>query len=214
MRGSLTGSVVSNILLVLGAAMIAGGDGKVDARSLRWQLAAVFGAVAAALDPVDPAWDGGSPERPQPLPALDAGLGRAARCAYLVITVPQPAHPPRRRARRRPARGAWSLRNVARCCSASRRVATAFVSEIARPLARPLRQGGRAERVLHRGRDRRDRRQRGRARRRGRDRPPRQHDARDRDRDHVVDAGRGLRDARRLPALVRSSAAACRSRSG
>src|SRR5213079_1142948 len=41
-RGSLTGSVVSNILLVLGAAMIAGGDGKVDARSLRWQLAAVF----------------------------------------------------------------------------------------------------------------------------------------------------------------------------
>src|ERR687888_1600638 len=32
-RGSLTGSVVSNILLVLGAAMIAGGDGDVDARS-------------------------------------------------------------------------------------------------------------------------------------------------------------------------------------
>ena len=42
-RGSLTGSVVSNILLVLGAAMIAGGDGTVDARSLRWQLLAVFG---------------------------------------------------------------------------------------------------------------------------------------------------------------------------
>src|SRR5207249_4796571 len=48
-RGSLTGSVVSNILLVLGAAMIAGGDGKVDARSLRWQLAAVFGAVLLLL---------------------------------------------------------------------------------------------------------------------------------------------------------------------
>src|SRR6202165_4136348 len=44
-RGSLTGSVVSNILLVLGAAMIAGGDGKIDARSLRVQLFAVFGAV-------------------------------------------------------------------------------------------------------------------------------------------------------------------------
>ncbi|HEY5295128.1 MAG TPA: hypothetical protein VIJ70_06605, partial [Gaiellaceae bacterium] len=50
-RGSLTGSVVSNILLVLGVAMIAGGDGKVDARSLRWQLAAVFGAVALILIP-------------------------------------------------------------------------------------------------------------------------------------------------------------------
>jgi calcium/proton exchanger cax len=33
-----TGSVVSNMLLVLGAAMIAGGDGKVDARSLRLRL--------------------------------------------------------------------------------------------------------------------------------------------------------------------------------
>jgi Ca2+:H+ antiporter len=31
-KGSLTGSVVSNILLVLGAAMIAGGDGEVDMR--------------------------------------------------------------------------------------------------------------------------------------------------------------------------------------
>src|SRR5664279_3731212 len=37
-RGTITGSVVSNILLVLGAAMIAGGRGSVDARSLRWQL--------------------------------------------------------------------------------------------------------------------------------------------------------------------------------
>ncbi|HEX4525187.1 MAG TPA: hypothetical protein VH108_00430, partial [Gaiellaceae bacterium] len=35
-RGTITGSVVSNILLVLGLAMIAGGNGKVDARSLRW----------------------------------------------------------------------------------------------------------------------------------------------------------------------------------
>src|SRR5437773_11274597 len=31
-RGSLAGSVVSNILLVLGAAMIFGGDGRLDAR--------------------------------------------------------------------------------------------------------------------------------------------------------------------------------------
>ena len=62
-RGSLTGSVVSNILLVLGAAMIAGGDGKVDTRSLRWQLAAVFGAVVLLLIPSIPAWNGGSSDR-------------------------------------------------------------------------------------------------------------------------------------------------------
>ena len=61
-RGSLTGSVVSNILLVLGAAMIAGGEGKVDARSLRWQLAAVFGAVALLLVVAVPSWHG-RPER-------------------------------------------------------------------------------------------------------------------------------------------------------
>ena len=38
-RGTITGSVVSNILLVLGAAMIAGGEGKIDARSLRCSCA-------------------------------------------------------------------------------------------------------------------------------------------------------------------------------
>src|SRR2546423_3321192 len=62
-RGSLTGSVVSNILLVLGAAMIAGGDGKIDARSLRWQLAAVFGAVILLVLTSAPAWNNGSSER-------------------------------------------------------------------------------------------------------------------------------------------------------
>ena len=57
-RGSLTGSVVSNILLVLGAAMIAGGDGKIDTRSLSWQLAAVFGAVVLFLIPSIAGWSG------------------------------------------------------------------------------------------------------------------------------------------------------------
>jgi len=62
-RGSLVGSVASNILLVLGAAMIAGGDGKVDTRSLRWQLVSVFGAVVLLLVVSIPSWTGGSRER-------------------------------------------------------------------------------------------------------------------------------------------------------
>src|ERR1700716_472337 len=62
-RGSLTGSIVSNILLVLGAAMIAGGDGKVDTRSLRVQLFAVLGAVALFTVPSALSWDGDSHER-------------------------------------------------------------------------------------------------------------------------------------------------------
>src|SRR2546421_758997 len=45
-RGSITGSVVSNILLVLGIAMIFGGDGPVDRRSLLLQLGIVFFAVS------------------------------------------------------------------------------------------------------------------------------------------------------------------------
>src|SRR5213076_1528997 len=57
-RGSLTGSVVSNILLVLGAAMIAGGDGRIDTRSLRLQLICVFGAVLVLLVPAIPSWHG------------------------------------------------------------------------------------------------------------------------------------------------------------
>jgi Ca2+:H+ antiporter len=57
-RGAIAGSVVSNILLVLGIAMIFGGDGKMDARSLRWQLFAVLGAMALLLIPSVPRWVG------------------------------------------------------------------------------------------------------------------------------------------------------------
>src|ERR687885_302506 len=57
-RGSITGSVVSNILLVLGVAMIFGGDGPVDRRSLVLQLGIVVFAVAVLLVPSIPGWSG------------------------------------------------------------------------------------------------------------------------------------------------------------
>jgi Ca2+:H+ antiporter len=60
-RGSIAGSVVSNLLLVLGATMVAG-SGKVDARSLRLQLGTVFFAVVVLLVPSIPSWHG-DPER-------------------------------------------------------------------------------------------------------------------------------------------------------
>jgi Ca2+:H+ antiporter len=57
-RGSLTGSVVSNILLVLGLAMLLGPDGaRLDRRSLLLQLALVFAAVLAFLVPAVPGFD-------------------------------------------------------------------------------------------------------------------------------------------------------------
>src|SRR5262249_39300336 len=84
-RGSLTGSVVSNMLLVLGAAMIAGGEGKVDARSLRWQLLAVIGAVGLITIPSALSWGGGSQER-HSLFLLSIPISIVLLAAYLVIT--------------------------------------------------------------------------------------------------------------------------------
>jgi Ca2+:H+ antiporter len=59
-RGSLTGSVVSNILLVLGLAMLLGGDARLDRRSLWLQLMLVFAAVLAFLIPAVPGFHGHS----------------------------------------------------------------------------------------------------------------------------------------------------------
>jgi Ca2+:H+ antiporter len=124
-RGSLTGSVVSNILLVLGAAMIAGGDGKVDARSLRWQLISVFGAVALLLIVSVPSWDGGSHER-HGLFLLSIPVSFVLLAAYVVITV-RNLRIHRAAERGDAAEHAWPLRKaVALLCAAT--VATALVT--------------------------------------------------------------------------------------
>ena len=126
-RGSLTGSVVSNILLVLGAAMIAGGDGDVDARSLRWQLFAVFGAVAVLTIPSAFAWSGGSNER-HSLFILSIPISAVLLFAYLAITW-QNLRIHRAAERVEPAAHAWSLkRSLAVLATAT--AATAMVSEI------------------------------------------------------------------------------------
>jgi Ca2+:H+ antiporter len=61
-RGSLAGSVVSNILLVLGAALILGGNGEdgkpLDRFSILLQLGLVLGAVLLFLVPSVPSWTG------------------------------------------------------------------------------------------------------------------------------------------------------------
>jgi Ca2+:H+ antiporter len=61
-RGSLAGSVVSNILLVLGLALIFGGNGRdgepLDRFSILLQLGLVLGAVLLFLVPSVPSWTG------------------------------------------------------------------------------------------------------------------------------------------------------------
>jgi Ca2+:H+ antiporter len=63
-RGSLAGSIVSNILLVLGAALIFGGEGSdgkpLDRFSMLFQLGLVLVAVLLFLVPSVPGWTGDS----------------------------------------------------------------------------------------------------------------------------------------------------------
>jgi len=126
-RGSLTGSVVSNILLVLGAAMIAGGDGKVDTRSLLLQLGAVLGAVALITVPSALSWGGGSHER-HSLFLVSIPISIVLLAAYLVITrYNLRIH--RRAERPEPSEQAWSLQRSLVLLGVAT-LATAIVSEI------------------------------------------------------------------------------------
>jgi Ca2+:H+ antiporter len=126
-RGSLTGSVVSNILLVLGAAMIAGGDGDVDARSLRWQLFAVFGAVALLTIPSALAWGGGSHDS-HGLYILSILISAVLLFAYLGITW-QNLRIHRSAERVEARESAWSLKRSLVALGLAT-AATAIVSEI------------------------------------------------------------------------------------
>src|SRR5262249_13801273 len=126
-RGSLTGSVVSNVLLVLGAAMIAGGRRslEVDTRSLRLQLLTVLGAIGLMLVPSIPGF-GGSRDR-HSLYVLTIPVAIVLLAAYVVITV--------RNLRihseqdvREPRESAWTMRR-ALVLLALATIVTALISE-------------------------------------------------------------------------------------
>src|SRR5262245_23076431 len=57
-RGSLTGSVVGNLLLVLGASLVAGGRGRLDRYSSFLSFGLIGFATALFLIPSIPGWDG------------------------------------------------------------------------------------------------------------------------------------------------------------
>jgi len=84
-RGSMAGSVVSNILLVLGAALAVGPDSRLDRRSLLGQLALVSIAVLVLLIPSIPGWHG-DPNR-HSLALLSIGPAIALLVLYLVVTI-------------------------------------------------------------------------------------------------------------------------------
>jgi Ca2+:H+ antiporter len=123
-RGSLAGSVVSNVLLVLGFALLLGREARLDRRSLLGQLALVGFAVVVLLIPSIPGWHG-DPNR-HSLAILGIGPSILLLVVYLVATtrglrgaLPQEESQA----------GGWSLR-ASLVVLGLATVATAFISEI------------------------------------------------------------------------------------
>jgi Ca2+:H+ antiporter len=83
-RGSLTGSVVSNLLLVLGAALVAGGRGTLDRLSSLVSLGLVLCATALFLVPSIPSWSG-DPDR-RSLAVVSAVVSVFLLVVYVLVT--------------------------------------------------------------------------------------------------------------------------------
>jgi Ca2+:H+ antiporter len=96
-RGSMAGSVIGNILLVLGAALLLGpDDAELDRKSLMTQLGLVAIAVLALLIPSIPGWSGDPNRHSLALLSIVPALGLLG--LYLYATIAglrgQPPHEP------------------------------------------------------------------------------------------------------------------------
>jgi len=123
-RGSITGSVVSNLLLVLGLTMVAGA-GAVDRRSLLPQLGTIAVAIALFLIPSVPGF-GGDRNR-HALVVATVPVAAVLLALYLATVVANL----RRHGAQRPAtvpEHAWPMRTAALALAAAA-AATAVVSE-------------------------------------------------------------------------------------
>jgi Ca2+:H+ antiporter len=126
-RGSLAGSVISNLLLVYGVTQVAGPDDEpIDRRSLLTQVGLVAAAVLAFVVPVVLGYTG-DPERHAAVVA-SIPVAVVLLLIYLAI-VGRNLRRHRRSDRDEAAEGAWSL-PAALAVLAAATVATAFVSEI------------------------------------------------------------------------------------
>jgi Ca2+:H+ antiporter len=126
-RGSLTGSVVSNLLLVLGAALLAGGRGQLDRYSSFLAFGLLGFATVMFLIPAVPGWDGDADR--ESLAELAVPVSIALLLVYVAVTW----YSLRRHARLHVASDeevrAWSLR-ASLVALGLATVTTAFVAEI------------------------------------------------------------------------------------
>ena len=126
-RGSLTGSVIGNLLLVLGFSLIFGGRGEIDRPSSFLALGLVALSVLVFLIPSIPGWDG-DPER-HSLAQLSIPVSIVLLFAYLGLTwFSLRRHRALHIASGEEIRG-WTLR-LALLVLAGATVLTAFVAEI------------------------------------------------------------------------------------
>ena len=126
-RGSLSGSIVSNLLLVFGLTQLLGTEAPLDRKSLAGQLGLVVTAVVLFLPVVVMGYSGGSPERHTAV-IVSIPISIALLVIYLASTT-RNLHRHRMLKRELPAEGAWSL-TLSLAVLAVATVATAFVSEI------------------------------------------------------------------------------------
>jgi Ca2+:H+ antiporter len=84
-RGSLSGSVIGNLLLVLGASLVAGGKGKLDRYSSFLSFGLIAFATALFLIPSVPSWDGSDPDT-DTLAQVSAGISIVLLFVYVGVT--------------------------------------------------------------------------------------------------------------------------------
>ena len=84
-RGSLSGSVIGNLLLVLGASLVAGGKGALDRYSSFLSFGLIALATALFLIPSVPSWDGSDPDT-DTLAQVSAGISIVLLIVYVVVT--------------------------------------------------------------------------------------------------------------------------------
>jgi Ca2+:H+ antiporter len=126
-RGSLSGSVISNLLLVYGVTQLAGPDGaRIDRRSLLTQIALVGAAVVAFVIPTALGYTG-PPER-HAVVVASVPVAIVLLLLYLAV-VGRNLRRHSSRERREPREGAWSL-PAALAALAAATAATAWVCEI------------------------------------------------------------------------------------
>jgi Ca2+:H+ antiporter len=126
-RGSLSGSVISNLLLVYGVTQIAGPDGaRIDRRSLLLQIGLVGVAVVAFVAPAALGYTG-PPER-HAVVVVSVPVAIVLLLVYLAVTSWN-LRRHREREREEPAEGAWSLATALAVLAVATGV-TAWISEI------------------------------------------------------------------------------------